>query len=151
VHILRTPKAGKGGSRETLRWDSRGEGEVKAWVFSTFIIAFLLHFGGFDGVCASERNATLLHFFLALHLGINEAGVGLSLFATFLSPCQSFYSRCFLLIFPVNYWRSFLSRNSSKIRFFKSTTRYWGRGGSSPKTEYVVCARSLISAVQHIP
>jgi len=44
VHILRTPKGGRGGSRETLRWDSGGRG-VKAWVRSIFIIAF----GDFNG------------------------------------------------------------------------------------------------------
>jgi len=88
VHIQRTPKGGRGGLEKHYAW-TQGGGGVKAWVRSIFIIAFLLHFGGFNGVCASERKATHLHFFLALHFGNNEAGVGLSLFAPVLSPCQS--------------------------------------------------------------
>ena len=82
----------------------RVEGGVVAWERSIFIIAFLLHFGGFNGVCASERNATHLHFFLALHFGNNEAGVGLSLFATVLSRVKvattaALPSRTFLSVF----------------------------------------------------
>jgi len=77
-------------------------------------------------------------FFEALFLSIENT------FYAFLSRKNLGYSRCFLLIFPVNSWRSVLSRNSSKIRFFKSTTWHGGRGGVKkwPKTGYVVCARS---------
>jgi len=91
-------------------------------------------------------------FFEALFLFIENT------FYAFLSRKSSGYSRCFLLIFSANYWRSFLSLNSSKIRFFKSTTGRGGGGWSSqilrlgtrgggvkqwPETGYVVCARSL--------
>ena len=75
VHILRTPKGGVS-RNTTLGLGGRG---VKAWVRSIFIIAFLLHFGGFNGVCASERNATHLHFSLALNLAtMKPASVRLS-------------------------------------------------------------------------
>ena len=56
-------------------------------------------------------------FFEALFLFMENT------FYAFLSRKNSgYYSRCFVLIFPVNYFRSLLSRNSSKVPFFKITT-----------------------------
>jgi len=82
------PDRGEGGSRETLRWDSGEDGGQGLGTWH-FFIAFLLHFDSFNGVCTLECNATLLHFFPRLHFGNKEAGVGLSVFASVLSPCQS--------------------------------------------------------------
>jgi len=79
------PERGEGGL-EKHNAGTQGGGGVKAWVRSIFIIAFSLHFDVLTEF--AHRNATHLHFFLALHFGNNEAGVGLSLFATVLSPCQ---------------------------------------------------------------
>jgi len=57
VHILRTPKGGRRGLEKHYA-GTQGGGGVKAWVRSIFITAFLLYFGGFNGVC--DRNATRL-------------------------------------------------------------------------------------------